>query len=171
MSKNERQGLRMNAKYEREIERLYLQMYDMMFTYAKSNLSNDELAEEAVQEAFQIACQKPEAVCSSECPEGWLVNTLKNVISNMKRRQQSAQQILFGYLSGQIQEYVVSEDRIGIDILYDNIAESEEFRLIKEMAIDGKSHLEMSQERGISIAACRKRVQRAKEILRNKIKL
>ena len=40
---------------------------------------------------------------------------------------------------------------------------------IKEMAIDGRSHLEMATARGITVAACKKRVQRAKETLQKKL--
>ena len=47
----------MKARYSKEIDRLYLQMYPMLFEYARSSLSNDALAEEAVQDAFTIACQ------------------------------------------------------------------------------------------------------------------
>ena len=50
------------------------------------------------------------------------------------------------------------------------MSDLEEFQLLKEMAVDGKSHLEMAQARGISVNACKKRVQRAKEVLQKKIK-
>lgn len=160
----------MDAAYHREIERLYLLMYDKLFVYARSTLSNDSLAEEAVQETFRIACTKPESLCTSANPEGWLVITLKNVISNMKKSRMTANRILTDYISAQVQELAVSEDRISFELMYENIAELEEFKLIKEMAIDGRSQLEIAQSRGISLNACKKRVQRAKEVLRKKIR-
>ena len=64
-----------------------------------------------------------------------------------------------------------SEDKVNFDIMYQNIVDTEEFKLLKEMAIDGKSHLEMATARGISVDACKKRVQRAKETLRKKLKI
>lgn len=159
----------MDAAYNHEIERLYLLMYDQLFVYARCSLSNDSLAEEAVQETFRIACTKPEALCTSQNPEGWLVNTLKNTLANMSRSRATANRILTEYISSQINEITVSEDSIGFELLYENIAEMEEFKLIKEMAIEGKSQLEMAQARGISLDACKKRVERAKKILRKKI--
>lgn len=159
----------MDARYSTEIERLYLQMYSLLFEYARSSLSNDSLAEEAVQETFSIACQKPESLCTSQNPKGWLVNTLKNVICNMQRSRSTAKRILTEYFATRINEVSISNDRIGIEILYDDVAELDEFKLLKEMAVDGKSHLEMAQARGISVTACRKRVQRAKEMLRKKM--
>lgn len=161
----------MNARYSREIERLYLQMYRKLFEYARSSLPSDALAEEAVQDTFQIACVKSEALCASENPQGWLFLTLKNVISNTLRRQHSAKRILLTYAASVSEDISVSKDGVGLELLYEDIADLEEFQLLKEMAIDGMSHLEMAEKRGISIVACRKRMQRAKEILRKKIHL
>lgn len=161
----------MNAQYRAEIERLYLELFDKLFCYAQSALANDALAEEAVQDTFHIACRKPEAVCGSPNPEGWIFNTLKNVISNTIRSQNAARHILLNYFADNISDITVATDRVGLEILYDDVAELEEFKLLKEMALEGRSHLEMAEERGISIAACRKRVERAKKTLQKKIKI
>ena len=159
----------MKAQHEKEIDRLYLQMYPMLFEYARSTLSNDALAAEAVQDTFLIACQKPEAVCESQNPQGWLVNTLKNVLSNTVRKQNIAKRILLNYFESTKNEISYSEDNIDLHLLYGKVADSEEFQLLKEMAIDGRSYEEMADSRGISIATCRKRVERAKKMLRKKI--
>lgn len=161
----------MNARYSKEIDHLYLQMYPLLFEYARSSLSNDALAEEAVQDAFIIACQKAEALCNSPNPEGWLVNALKNVLSNTIRSQNIARRILLDYFASNISDISVSNDRVGLEILYDDIADLEEFKLVKERAVDGKSYLEMAQERGISVRTCHKRVERAKKLLQKKIQL
>ncbi len=161
----------MKILYSKQIEQLYLQMFNMLFEYARSTLSNDALAEEAVQETFRIACQKPEALCASPNPEGWLVNTLKYVLRNMERSRNIANRILCGYFAANITELTATNDRVGVELLYDDIADTEEFKLLKEMAIDGRTYLEMADARRISIAACRKRVQRAKETLRKKMRL
>lgn len=155
--------------YNQQIEQLYLRMFQQLFVYARSNLGNSSLAEEAVQETFRIACQKPKDLCDSEQPAGWLFNTLKYVLANMQRSRAAANNLLSEYLTTHLKEIAVTENRIGFEILYENVAELEEFKLIKEIAIDGKSYLEMAQSRGISVEACRKRVQRAKEVLRKKI--
>ncbi len=158
----------MNARYSKEIDRLYLQMYSMLFEYARSSLSNDALAEEAVQDTFTIACQKPEALCGSPNPEGWLVNTLKNVLSNTIRSQNIAKRILMDYFASHANDISVSSDRVSLEVLYNDIADLEEFKLLKEMALDGRSYLEMAEARGISVGACRKRVERAKKVLQKK---
>ena len=161
----------MKARYSIEIDRLYLQMYPMLFEYARSSLANDALAEETVQDTFAIACQKPEALCESTNPEGWLVNTLKNVLSNTIRSQNIARRILLDYFATNIHDISASSDRVELEILYDDIADLEEFKLLKEIALDGKSYLEMAQARGITVGTCRKRVERAKKVLQKRIQL
>ncbi len=159
----------MDAAYHREIERLYLLMYDKLFVYARSTLSNDSLAEEAVQETFRIACQNPDKLCASPNPQGWLVLTLRNTIRNIKSNQATAKRIIEKYLVTQIKEFTVLDDGIRLNILYENVADTEEFKILAEMAIEKRSHEEMAKARGISISACKKRVQRAKEVLQQKI--
>lgn len=159
----------MNPEYGEQIEQLYLEMYDMLLSYARCSFEEKSLAEEAVQETFQIACQKPDQLCGSVNPKGWLVNTLKFTIRNMKRSREHARQILSTYLIAQNEHVAYSEDDLPLRLMYEDVANSEEFKLIKEMAIDGKSHLEMAKARGISVNACKKRVQRAKETLRRRI--
>lgn len=159
----------MNAEQRKKIEQLYMQMYDMLTAYARCSLSEETSAEEAVQETFRIACQKPEDLCNSSNPKGWLVNTLKFAIQNMKRSRESARQILSEYLADQSRQILYSDDKVSLDVLYENVADLEAFKLLKEMAIDGKSHLEMAQSRGISVSACKKRGQRAKELLQKKL--
>lgn len=160
----------MDHGHREKISGLYLEMYPMLFEYALSSLSNNALAEEAVQDTFAIACQKVEALLGSPNPKGWLVNTLKHVIANTRRRQTTAARILADYLEANLEEYLTTNDSLGVDLLYGDLAGTEEFQLLKEVALDGKSYLEMAQTRNIRVDACRKRVQRAKKLLRIKVK-
>ena len=159
----------MNAEQRQRIEELYLEMFDKLMIYARCNLDSEALAEEAVQETFRIACQHPDGLFNSPNPHGWLVLTLKNTIRNIKRNQAAAKRIVERYLMTQVNEISFSEDHINLNILYENVADTEEFKLLKELAIDGRSHEEMAQSRGITVSACKKRVQRAKEKLQRKI--
>lgn len=159
----------MDAEQNRKIEELYREMFEKMKVYACCSLDNEALAEEAVQETFRIACQKPEQLCESANPRGWLVQTLKYTIRNIHRNRETAKRIMEKYLMTQIDDFTFSEDRIDFHILYENVADTEELKLLAEMAIEGRSHLEMANSRGISVSACKKRVQRAKEALRRKI--
>ena len=62
------------------------------------------------------------------------------------------------------------EDNIDVDILYGNVADTPEFKLIKAITLDGKSLLEISKELGISLDAVKKRAQRARTVLQKRIK-
>ena len=159
----------MNAEQNRKIEKLYCEMFEKLMVYARSSLDNEAMAEEAVQETFRIACQKPEQLCESVNPQGWLVQTLKYTIRNMKSNRATAERIVEKYLTAQIKDFSFSEDHLELHILYENVADTEEFKLLAEMAIEGRSHFEIANSRGISVSACKKRMQRAKETLRGKI--
>ena len=159
----------MTPEQDRKIEKLYLEMFDKMKIYANCSLDNEALAEEAVQETFRIACQKPEQLCESVNPQGWLVQTLKYTIRNIQSNRATAKRIVEKYLMAQFSDLAFSEDKLELNVLYENVADTEEFKLLAEMAIEGRSHLEMATSRGISVSACKKRVQRAKETLRKKM--
>ena len=158
----------MNSEYSEQIEKLYLEMCEMMVCYARCSFKEESLAEEAVQNTFQIACQKPDQLCESVNPKGWLVNTLKFTIRNMKRSREHTQMLLS--LVEQDESVTYSEDRLPLHLMYEDISDTDDFKLLVEMAIDGRSHLEMATARGISVDACKKRVQRAKEALKKKIR-
>jgi len=158
----------MDTEQRELIERLFLEMYEKLLMYARYALPESSLAEEAVQETFQIACQKPESLQESPNPQGWLVNTLKNTIRNIKHNRANAERILAQYLHVP-DDRTYSEDELNLGVLYEDIVDTEEFKMLKEYAIDGRSHLEMATARGITINACKKRLQRAKEKLRIKI--
>ena len=160
----------MDAEQSKYIEQLYLELYDKLKAYARCLMENDALAEEAVQETFRIACQKPEDVCASPNPQGWIFVALKNTIQNMQRSRATAKHLLERYLLTQANETAFAKDAIRVELVYEDIADTEEFQLLKELAIEGRSHEEMALSRGISVSACKKRVQRAKEKLQAKLK-
>ena len=159
----------MTAEQSQMIEALYLEMFDKMMAYARCSFDNESLAEEAVQETFRIACQKPEQLCQSVNPRGWLVQTLKYTICNIQSSRATAKKLVEKYWKKQSMDSTFSEDRVDLHILYEDVAHTEEFQLLIETAIEGRSHLEMANSRDISVEACKKRVQRAKETLRKKL--
>ena len=160
----------MKVDNSKQIEDLYLEMFDNLKVYARSALESEALAEEAVQETFRIACQKPESVCNCPNPQGWIFIALKNTIRNIQSNRATAKRILEMYLLVEAGQTAFSDDRLSIEVTYENVADTEEFQLLKELAIEGKSHEEMAAARGITVSACKKRVQRAKEKLQKKLK-
>lgn len=159
----------MKEQVSDQIKELYIKQYDMLLSYAMRKLKNDDLAEEAVQETFRIACQKADVLYKSTNKEGWLLITLKNVILNIKKIQWRSDRKIAEF-SKALESFYDGPSCVDLDVLYKDLASTEEYILIKEMVLEQKSICELSESRGISIAACKKRVQRAKEVLRKRLK-
>lgn len=152
----------------RIIGTLYMEMYTMLCLYAEGILKNPVLAEEAVQETFQVACSKPERLVGSANPKGWLVKTLKFVMCNIQKRlviEQNAYDLL-GLQEGP--EIGGKPDELPLNVIYGDLAQTEEFRLLLRIS-DGADAMELAKEQGISYAACRKRIQRSREWLRKNL--
>ena len=159
----------MVQQQQEQIEELYTQMFAHLFAYARSVLENDALAEEAVQETFRIACLRPCELCGSPNPQGWLFVTLKNVLRNTKKSMASSQRLLAEYASVYAQKALSSTDQLSLEVSYENLAQHPEYKLLYAWAVEGKTLLEISQELRISLAACKKRLQRAKAFLQKKL--
>lgn len=143
---------------------IYREMYRLLFIYAKHAFEGrDTLAEEAVQETFLLLWVNLEAVMKRENPRGWLMLTLKNVIRNMKRSQARLVKLLLALRVTIPEEHAM--DPLSVDTLYANLQQDPDYVLLKAFALEGKSVKELAQGMGISVAACKKRLQRAKERL------
>ena len=160
----------MTNKQRKQIDSLYDKNYDFLVSYAWGSLKNMSLAEEAAQETFAIACEKPDQVCNCPNPEGWLVNTLKNVIHNMERRRAAAERVVTDCLGDKLDLLPGPGNQLDLKLLYGNIADSEEFRIMMALGPEGMSMPELAEELGISYSAAKKRAERARKILQKKIK-
>lgn len=152
-----------NDEREKAFEVLYKEMFIKLNIYATNHLNSKSLAEEAVQETFRIAWAKIDKLMSSSNPNGWLMNTLKFVIGNTKRNIMRINKILINDF--ELDEHTMGSitDEIDPIILYKEGFSEEEIKLLQKYAVEGKSLLEISKEIGVSLAACKKRVQRVKE--------
>ena len=158
-----------NAENNRMIEDLYIDMYPILLRYATNSLRNPHLAEEAVQETFRIACAKYVQLMESPNRQGWLTNALKYVIRNT-RRSQTKFNSLFKIITTEAQmSPEKAEDNVVLSMYCTTVLEKEDFWLVKQIIIEKKTMLEASNEIGISVNACKKRIQRAKEKLKDAI--
>lgn len=161
--------MRAEEKQRELLKKLYLEYYHSLFLYARSVLQDASLAEEAAQDTFYIACVKQEQLAASGNPAGWLVQTLKNILRNMKRSHSS----LYSFMRTTVlyDDAVLREGRedANVDLLYGDLLPEEDFHLLKRIVLERYSYLEAAEELGISLEACRKRVQRIKGRLREKL--
>lgn len=159
----------MNAEQNKLLDELYRKMYRFLLCYAQSALNNESMAEEAVQETFAIACRRIDRVCESENPQGWLVETLKLVIKNLERRQQTANRIISDLAEYRPDMVAAPGDQVGLKLLYGNLANTKEFKLVYAIAVEGQSYMEIAEAAGITVPTCRKRFERAKKYLQRKV--
>lgn len=155
----------------RLLEQLYRAYYHQLYLYARAVLRHDQLAEEAVQDTFHIACGKMADLRRSENPAGWLVQTLKHVLKNMERCRSSLYSSMLRSAPYEDASLGAGRDEEDLELLYGGILTREEFHLFKRIAVDHYSFLELAQELHISVEACRKRFHRAKEKMRKKIEV
>lgn len=151
------------------IETLYRETYERLFIYAISALGDRALAEEAVQDTFRIACMKTDILAKSQNHIGWLINTLKNVIRNIRKTHARLNRTVSAALAANGVSEDSSMEAVEIEIFCTAVLGMEDYALIKRIAIDKCTMLEASEELGISVEACKKRVQRAKNKLKKSI--
>lgn len=155
---------------ERElIEELYRRYNAKLFRVAAASFYNNRaLAEDAVSQAFLIACRNPQKIINHPNPEAWILNVLHKVISHEKRYLATFQALLIGILP-LLQEDKI-ENNMRLDALYPGIRELPEFQLVKWFAVDGLSISDIAGKLNISISACKKRLERARKTLNEKLK-
>ena len=155
--------------WQSDLEQMYREMYPTLYAYALRILKDHALAEEAIQDTFCIACAKREQALSNPKTRGWLMLTLKHVMQNMLRAQRKVQRLLF--LTAGEEQPAEAPELLDVDVLFGDVSDSEDFRLLKRIALDQCTVVELAQDLGISVEACKKRVQRARKRLQKKLKV
>lgn len=154
---------------EEQITKLYQEMYGRMVAYASSVLGDRSLAEEMVQDTFCIFCMKAEDTLRHENPQGWLMRTLQNVMRNMQRHRATMNRLIMRSLQVEDLDALLVYDQEDVDLLYGDLAARADFQLLKRVVLDGCTMLEAAQECGISVDACKKRIQRLRTHLKKKL--
>jgi RNA polymerase sigma-70 factor (ECF subfamily) len=156
----------LDKEQDKLIEQLYREMYIQLYAYAINALTDRQLAEEAVQDTFRIACMKADSLLKSDNKKGWLTNTLKHVIQNIRRSRARLNSLVISALS--IDDIVIVSPTGGLDfdVIYSDLLGQEDFELLQMIILNKYTILKVARELGISVEACKKRVQRAKKKLR-----
>lgn len=152
---------------DRFIEKLLREEYENMVGIASHVLGNVNLADVAVQETFLIALRKAEKLMESQNPTGWLYRALKNVLLHINRER--------NYLmKHNVSLYDAYWENISYEDSYSEVSmeikRSEDWKLLTLFYLEGHSIKELALKYGISEAACKTRLKRAREKLRNELK-
>lgn len=149
------------------IERLYREKYHFLLKYATYVFGDTSIAEEAVHETFIVACVYHEKLQVSPNPEGWLVNTHKFVCRNIQKyRRQEIRKMLSLVNEPAFRTNGYTDPALEKEHDLDNFVSPEDFLLLRKFVIEGYSHQDLAQELNITVDACKKRLQRAKEKFR-----
>ena len=161
----------MTEEQKLAINSYILSHYSKLLGIAFGALHNPYKAEEAVQKVFLIASSKPDALLSSPNPVGWLVNTLKNVIANMRRSDFADERLLAkaAALHENTAQEIDIDDLLTIETLWPDIIKTPEFQFLKLFIYDGLSDSEVAEMYGITYLACRLRKSRYRKRLRELI--
>lgn len=157
----------MKSEQNQWIAELYRQMYEGLFRYANNHLQDTLQAEEAIQETFRIACDKPQQLKESPNPEGWVMNTLKGVVQNQLRKNKKQNHLFVQMAEADLMQES-APDQMPLDVLYGDMSDSQEFQLLVAVS-EGETVKEIAQRMGISEDSCKKRVQRSRRYLKGKM--
>lgn len=162
----------MSPEQDAFLDELYHENFQRLVAYAFHYTEDWGKAEVVVQEAFCVAVGKIGEVMASDVPLRWMKAAVKNVARNMKRHE-SYQKSLFFSLEELGLPPAAPDALSGMDTweLCEQIAGEENFQLFKHIVLDGASYLEAAKELDIGIWACRKRVQRTTQALREGLEI
>ena len=140
-------------------KKLYIDNHNIMLKYARNFFNNREIAEDVVQNTFLVALENVDNVINSANPGGWLMNTLRNIIGDVYRSQKRLLDIYVQFDENRIATDFTSDPRIE----YKGIVGEEDLDLLFQVYCNGMTYQEAADNLGISISACKKRIQRAKK--------
>lgn len=146
------------------LEELFRIRYLPMLHYAISSMRNPELAEEAVQETFRIAWTKIDNLATSPNPNGWLLVTLKHVLSNMRRTKSALFRLEKECAVHCLPSKPSAHSELDPEIYLSGILSSESWEILK-LSIEGYTCNEIAQRCGKTPEACKKQLQRSKQKL------
>jgi DNA-directed RNA polymerase specialized sigma24 family protein len=160
----------MTAEQDKFFTAIYLKRRKPLLEYATSVLHNHALAEEAVQQAFEIGWRKIEDFQNCPKPEGWIFNAVRFVVSNIESRQRTERR-LFAFIDDYRPDLVAAPaDHLPLRVHFGDLVDLPQFQIIYEMEFVGRSLAEIARDLGISEAACKKRAERARKYLQKKLK-
>lgn len=144
------------------IQDIYMSEYASMLRFAQTVLESTSLGEVAVQEAFLVALRKRDAISNSPEPVGWIYKTLKYVIRDMLKEKRA---MLRHMVSDPDLDQIAAPSKAVDPILGSAVAEDEEMQLLYRFYVVGFSIRELASQEGITEAAMKMRLYRARKTM------
>ena len=160
----------MTAEQDQFFTTIYIERRKHLLEYAESALGNHAMAEDAVQQAFEIGWRKIEDFQNCPKPEGWIFKSVEFVVRNMKSRLRTERRVI-AFMDDYRPDLVAAPaDSLPLRVHFGELVDLPQFRIIYEMEIQGCTLAEIAKELGISEAACKKRAERARKDLQKKLR-
>lgn len=149
--------------YTEVFQKLYETYFHELCQYTFCRIGNRANAEDVVQIAFLIAYRKIDVLAHSPNQIGWLYRTVQNVMKNEKKKEIRAQ-----ILQKKLEEQVIVERPVerSIEEAFRGLISDLDLELLILFYIEGHPQRELAHDFGISLSACKMRIQRAKALLR-----
>lgn len=147
------------------VGRQYDQTYSWLYARARAALMDQDLAEEAVQETFMIACKRIDEFHRHENPHGWLMITMRYTIQNIRRRNTTVALISAMTPNAEPEDNRTSFRETDLDVTCASLVGEENYWMFKAYTLKEISMWDAAQGLGISLEACKKRMQRIRKAL------
>lgn len=149
------------------LDNFYRRNYRSLYLHAYSMLGQRTEAEVALQEAFLVACKKPEEFMRKENPVGWMEKTIENMALHILREQKYTAALFVSFeelAHGQVPSTLV-DSRFELIDFCQSVVSKEELRFFLRIA-EGSSTFSGEADRlKIKLPACYKRFERIREKL------
>lgn len=160
----------MTAEQDQFFTQIYKERRKSLLMYAENRLGNHAMAEDAVQQAFEIGWRKIDDFQNSPNPPGWILKAMKFVVNNMKSCQRTEHRVI-AIMDDYCPDLVAAPaDPLPLRVHFGELVDSPQFRIVYEMEIVGRTLAEIARDLGISEDACKKRAERARKHLQKKLR-
>lgn len=151
----------------RFIAEIYHTYYRKLYILAYSILGKQAEAEVAVQEAFVVACQRPEELMRSETPVGWMKSTVRHrALHILEDQKRTASLFMSLELLDHSKEPSCSDSGDSeLAEFCQSVVTEDEFAFFLRIATGLSTFLEEARRQNIKLTTCYKRFERIREKL------
>ncbi len=159
----------MNAEQSAYLETFFKAHFSELQVHAFRILENWDWARIAAMDAFEIACEKIDIFLKKENQIGWMKNVVKYVCMSLIQQRNQHMKLLIAWEELTEKQMPSREDcyEDGIIAQSKALLTEQEYQMLRQALLLGIPYDELARSYGISMWACRKRVQRTMAKLRN----
>ena len=159
----------MNKTEQEFIAKLYIEARPKLLDYGRRMCSNHEQIEDAVSEAFRLACEKIDYIMAHPSPEAWMMKTFQKVLYRSEYKEGRHAEVI-EKLKPIAAEEPLNDPANNADILYSGLDDNEDYKLIKRLSESRGSIADLARDMGEPNERVKKKVQRARSRLQKILK-